>query len=736
MITYMQRMYFILIAYLLLGYYDSYAQPYLLKHLGVEDGLSNNYVTNITQDKQGYIWIATESGLSRFDGRNFTTYKDNDSGIISNALNALLYDEEENALWIGLKDGLSKLDCSTYQFTNNIADSIASNIVALAHSADNKGIWITNHYGGTIYYNKQTKQFSPFSHKNIKDLYDSSWCSFDNGHGSLYIGHAQGGLSIIDLKSKTCKNYRNDPHNPKSLPGNSVYCIYIDHSGNIWIGTNQGLALFNSQTEEFLTFKHEFGNPHSLIADHIYCIKEMNDGTLWIGADIGGISILDLHSITFMNPKSVKFTNISASNDESGLSSSNIRSLLQDSFGNIWIGNYSSGINFISHTKPVFHTLPYTTEKGKTLKNKPVWGISTDKEGQVWVGSENEVAIFKDYQLTKTLNITPFLSRPYGQVFSLRSDQKQTFLLGIYDDGLLKLNTKTNRIERIPLGMDNIDIITFFEDSDGTMLIGAEYGVYIYENGTARVAEEITNQLYARSVYGILRDRQGKLWIGTYGGGISIFDKDNKLTMRLNTDNSFCSNAINQLYLNSLGEVWVATRNGIAHIKNTMQPEHFEAYNSMHGLDDNFVRAIQEDKAGNIWISSNDGISRWNSKKQLFENYNHHDGIPAGNFIEGSACSTEDGILYFGSLNGVCYFDPKELITEHQVAPVQITECKGFNRQIESHNAGVLIPTTNGNIDLPYNQNSFRISFTVPDYSQSQLVEYAYMIEGLENVKS
>lgn len=310
MITYMQRMYFILIAYLLLGYYDSYAQPYLLKHLGVEDGLSNNYVTNITQDKQGYIWIATESGLSRFDGRNFTTYKDNDSGIISNALNALLYDEEENALWIGLKDGLSKLDCSTYQFTNNIADSIASNIVALAHSADNKGIWITNHYGGTIYYNKQTKQFSPFSHKNIKDLYDSSWCSFDNGHGSLYIGHAQGGLSIIDLKSKTCKNYRNDPHNPKSLPGNSVYCIYIDHSGNIWIGTNQGLALFNSQTEEFLTFKHEFGNPHSLIADHIYCIKEMNDGTLWIGADIGGISILDLHSITFMNPKSVKFTNI------------------------------------------------------------------------------------------------------------------------------------------------------------------------------------------------------------------------------------------------------------------------------------------------------------------------------------------------------------------------------------------------------------------------------------------
>ena len=284
MITYMQRMYFILIAYLLLGYYDSYAQSYLLKHLGVEDGLSNNYVTNITQDKQGYIWIATESGLSRFDGRNFTTYKDNDSGIISNALNALLYDEEENALWIGLKDGLSKLDCSTYQFTNNIADSIASNIVALAHSADNKGIWITNHYGGTIYYDKQTKQFSPFSHKNIKDLYDSSWCSFDNGHGSLYIGHAQGGLSIIDLKSKTCKNYRNDPHNPKSLPGNSVYCIYIDHSGNIWIGMfGGGLALYDEEKGIISTVTQESG----LAENDVCAIVPDEKHNLWISTSNG-----------------------------------------------------------------------------------------------------------------------------------------------------------------------------------------------------------------------------------------------------------------------------------------------------------------------------------------------------------------------------------------------------------------------------------------------------------------
>ena len=104
-----------------------------------------------------------------------------------------------------------------------------------------------------------------------------------------------------------------------------------------------------------------------------------------------------------------------------------------------------------------------------------------------------------------------------------------------------------------------------------------------------------------------------------------------------------------------------------------------------------------------------------------------------GNFIEGSACRTEDGTLYFGSLNGVCYFNPENLITERQVAPVQIIECKGLDNQIESRSGETLILASNGNIKLPYDRNSFRIYFSVPDYSQSQQVEYAYLMEGLEN---
>ena len=325
------------------------------------------------------------------------------------------------------------------------------------------------------------------------------------------------------------------------------------------------------------------------------------------------------------------------------------------------------------------------------------------------------------------------MSRPYGQVFSIINAGNGILLLGIYDDGLLKFDIRSERIERIPLDMENVDIITFFKDTDGTIWIGAEYGIYTYANGQLKKETQLDALLPDKSVYGILRDRQGKLWIGTYGGGIAIFDSNNKTVAKLNTSTNFCSNAINHLHMDNQGGIWIATRNGIGYIKDTSHPGEFELYGYKQGLEDTFVRTIQEDASGNIWLSTNDGISRWNKQKQNFDNYDYRDGIPMGNFIEGSACRTEDGTLYFGSLNGVCYFNPENLITERQVAPVQIIECKGLDNQIESRSGETLILASNGNIKLPYDRNSFRIYFSVPDYSQSQQVEYAYLMEGLEN---
>ena len=730
----MQKHVYLSLLLCLLLNFSGMAQPYTLRHLGIEDGLSNNYVTNIVQDRQGCIWIATEAGLNRFNGKDFTVYNTHNSNIAGDALTRLLYNREDNELWIGTKTGISLLDCNTQEFAHSTPlDSIDmnNNIVSISPAADG-GIWIGNHYGKIVHYNPKSGKVTSLSGDNIKGLPNSHWSVFDNGKGQLYVGHANQGMSIIDLKSGSLKRYLNNSNHPKSLPGNSVYSICKDHLENIWIGTNQGLALYNPVTEDFQIFRYEPGNPTSLISDHVYQIREMQDNRLWIATDIGGISILDLRNLTFMNPKDLKFQNITNTYDKQGLSSGNIRNLFQDASGNIWIGNYSSGVDFISHLQPVFHTLPYWIEKGQIIKHKSVWGIHVDEKQQVWLGSENEITLFKDGKLQKKIDLTAHLSRSYAQVFTIYSSKGDLFL-GLNDDGLLKFDTRTDRIERIDLKQDYVDVNTLYEDENEKLWIGMEYGLASYEKGTLHREKEISEQISDLSVYGVLHDRQGKLWIGSYGSGIFIFDRNNKCIAHLTSDKGFCSNVINQLYLDAKGGVWAATRNGLGYIKDTNHPEHFTGYKYGDGLKDTYVHALQEDKVGNIWFSTDKGISCWNRKQEKFNNYDYRDGIPLGSFIDGSAHAAQDGTLYFGSLNGVCYFDPQDISKETQVASVEIVECKGINSRMEGGSDEALILSDNGTLELPYNQNSFRITFMIPDYSQSQMVEYAYLMEGLDN---
>ena len=712
------------------------AQPYVIKRLGVEDGMSSNYVVSVTQDKKGYLWIATESGLNRFDGRQFNIYTKNNSGLSGNELNVVLADPYENKVWIGTqRDGLCYFDYETETISRIPATSnymLSNDITDLSVAADS-GLWITHYHFGVDYYDRKTKLFTPYSSKNVKGLEGNNWVSKEDGNGNLYIGHHLRGLSIVSLKDRTAKNYQHDPNNPYSIPDNEVRALCIDKNKNVWVGTNNGLALFNPQSEKFITFKHIEGNENSLLSDQILDIKQMKDGTLWICTNMGGVSILNLRENTFISPEKITFSNITVTNDNHGLSGPNARSIIQDSFGNIWIGNYRGGVDFISYAQPLFNTIAYTIEKQGKINNKQVWGLWADNH-QIWLGGEGELGIYEKGKKTKNFSLHECRLHPQTHINVIYQDKQERLWLGTYKNGILLYTPKDGRITRIgDKGSEFLDICSFSEDINGKIWIGTQTGIYSYFNNQLSYEKELNAQLPDIMVHGIIRDKNGKLWVGTFGKGVVVFDEDDKKLYNFTTDHSFPSNAVNYMMEDSRKRILVATREGIIIFKDVSQPNIFVSFGAKEGLENTQVRAIQEDHDGYIWISTNGGISRLDEKNKRFYNYNYHDGIPMGDFMDGSTCITPDGTLFFGSQNGACYFNPRELSSPREVSPVTITQFFIYNKQTESRDTRLPVPISNRIVELPYNQNTFNISFNVLDYTQSSQVEFSYMLEGLEN---
>ena len=293
---------------------------------------------------------------------------------------------------------------------------------------------------------------------------------------------------------------------------------------------------------------------------------------------------------------------------------------------------------------------------------------------------------------------------------------------------------KDGRITRIgDKGSEFLDICSFSEDINGKIWIGTQTGIYSYFNNQLSYEKELNAQLPDIMVHGIIRDKNGKLWVGTFGKGVVVFDEDDKKLYNFTTDHSFPSNAVNYMMEDSRKRILVATREGIIIFKDVSQPNVFVSFGAKEGLENTQVRAIQEDHDGYIWISTNGGISRLDEKNKRFYNYNYHDGIPMGDFMDGSTCITPDGTLFFGSQNGACYFNPRELSSPREVSPVTITQFFIYNKQTESRDTRLPVPISNRIVELPYNQNTFNISFNVLDYTQSSQVEFSYMLEGLEN---
>ena len=538
------------------------------------------------------------------------------------------------------------------------------------------------------------------------------------------------GFSILSIKDKTVKNFTHEPQTPNSLPGNEVTCVYKDKSGNIWIGTDRGMVLFNPEAESFIPFDDRTNS----ISHRVYDIRQLDDNRLWIAMEFGGIAVVDLSQQLFRSSDQIHALSIREGDDEYGLSNSSIRCLLQDSFGNVWAGSWGGGINFIKREPSLFSTYKYSPfpSTNNSLNSKIASGVCMDKAGNLWIGTDGGgINVFNKGRRIAIYNADNKKFRS-NTVQAALCDSKGGLWFGLFYGGIAYYNPKSQSFRQIfSEDKSRTDVRSFHEDKQGNIWVGTSEGVYLIDcdSKTIKAHYNLENNL-ARCV---LKDSEDQVWVGFFGGGLGLYDPQLQSIQLFNVLAKFPSNTINALYEDSRKRLWVATGEGLVCFP-SLTDRNYKVYQRESGLANTHIQAIGEDKAGNIWVSTNKGISCLVDSKDIFYNYDYHDNLPMGSFSRGSVAYGQDGNFYFGSINGLCYFNPEVVLQERKSPPAFITNIEITDPLNKPENGQSTI-ALNGqkNVQLKYTQNSFSIRFNIQNYALVNQVEYAYMLKGLEN---
>lgn len=714
-------------------------QTYTIKRLGLEKGLSNNYVVDIAEDKNGFLWFATEEGLNRLEGNTFFSYykeENGKEGISGNELNCLLDDPDEPVLWIGTqREGLNALNYETNTFTvyrhkEDDPNSLSTNDITKISPASDGNLWISTYWKGVDYLDKQTGKFTHYNKETVPQLPENTvWSVMEDGKGNLYIGHQFQGISVLSLKDKQVKNFKNDPQDPNSIPGNEIFCIYQDQAGGIWIGTNKGLAFFNPGENNFI----RFGTDGSPLSRRILDICQMDDRRLWITTELGGIAILDLSQRFFSSSKELKIQFIKEGDNEYSLGGASVRCIFQDSFHNIWAGLSGAGVNFLNNNATLFNAYRYSPDRpGSNLNARITSTICMDRQSRLWVGTDGGgINVLENGQRTKTYTVhNSHISG--NSIQASCCDSEGNLWFGIYEGGIMYYDTRRAAFRQIfPEKMSRIDVRVLIEGGDGLIWAGTSQGIYQIEKDSKKIRRhfDIPNNL----VRSLLKDRKGKIWVGTFGGGLFLYSSGMKLIRKFDTFAGFPSNTVNQISEDTRRNIWIATGDGLVRFAPDSDTE-YRIYRRTDGLPNTHIHAIMEDNEGNIWISTNKGISCLRKSDGKFSNFNDKDNIPLANFISRSVYKDLNGNLYFGSINGLCYFNPAFVLTRRESPQAIISQIKIMAplsspriREME------IRPIGKQNIRLEYRQNNFNVSFCTLNYAFVNQIEYAYMLKGLED---
>ncbi|MGE5340487.1 MAG: two-component regulator propeller domain-containing protein [Candidatus Omnitrophota bacterium] len=699
------------------------------KHLSIADGLSQSAVTCMIQDGLGFMWFGTQNGLNRYDGYNFKVYtneQNKETSISDSFVTAMITDRYGN-LWIGTKSGgLNKFDrahdCFTrYMHNPNDSRSLSNNEVTMICEDRSGKLWIGTRDGQLNRFDPKSNTFTHYAiHNNA--VYGNSANVIYESNDKLWIG-SDNGLFTFEPNTRVFKK-------SESLKQIRVNAIWEDRSGILWIGTNgSGLIKFNCETNRVTDLYSK--DSKTLSDNRIRCIYKDKEGRLWVGTQ-DGLNLLDKDKNEFIQYKN-------SPTEKFSLSINDVLSIVQDRSGILWLGTYGGGLNVYDHDFQRFNL--YNNEGGKPdgLSSNTVWFIHEDKNGILWVGTYGEGLNRLD---RKTGQYKKYLNK--NDIRCIVEDDKGMFWLGTYDAGFLKFDPQKGNVLAWygkEQGLSDNRVVTICVGQPGVLWIGTYGGglnIFDSKNRTFKVFNQRNSGLSNDQIRKIVKDKDGTLWIGTDGGGVNRFDPIREVFTIYNRHLKKLSNdRIRTIYIDGR-TLWIGTDGGLNQLTDREMGT-LVSYGIKEGLPNQTVYGILGDKKGNLWMSTDKGISMFNPKTKLFKNYDIEDGLQSLEFNSGAYYKNQrTSEMFFGGINGFNAFFPADIKDDSYLPPVVITDFLLFNKSVklksEDPNSPLdksIIETTQ--ITLNYEQNMFSFEFAALAFSNPNKNIYKYQLKGYDN---
>ncbi|SDL10064.1 Two component regulator propeller [Catalinimonas alkaloidigena] len=735
--------------------------PHPFRTFSVEDGLSQEVVTALLQDRQGFLWIGTQNGLNRYDAYDFTQFHHvpDDSLSLAGDFIRCLAEDEHGLLWIGTDGhGLCTYDRRLQQFrTLPLYTTLMPSQQILCLQPDGRGsVWIGTDRG-LIRFDLRTEELVPFPLPELGKPEAQGIQQLAQDHrGNLWIG-TERGLIRLDSTRRTRHHFQHRPDDARSLGDNTIFAVHESRTGDLLIGTAQGLDVFHPATETFThhTFRTDALNAHLadlFVGDEINAIAEDSTGTYWLGTFGGGLIRFD--------PRTRQSERLMHHPDSSGgLTSNHIYTLLTDRAGLLWIGTYGGGLAQLNLTEIRFHHLRHRPGATASLPSDEVYAVWEDSTRAVWIGTDNGLCRYQpqknEYTTWRNAPDDP-LSLSGDTIFSVVQDAQGYLWVGTQNSGLnrsthptwlgtpLRFRRYSSTTTTANRHLVSNKILTLYPERDGTVWVGTQQGVNHISAG-GRVVARYQHQpadslsLSDNAVFCFFRDRQGTLWAGT-GQGLSYFDaaQNTFLPLRLAHTPAFSTSTCYAIAEDQDGNLWLGSDRGLYQLDPARTQ--LRTYTTEHGLPYNVVFGVVPDQDGALWLSTNKGLSRFAplaaEERMAFVNYNTPNGLPCEAFNIGAWHRGHDGALYFGCTEGVTWFQPDQVRGNAYVPPVYITGFQLFYEPVPITTDGSSplsqsISTTDA-IRLNYRQNVLDFTFTALNYLESDQNQYAYMLENFD----